>query len=60
MLVPFEAFSSREAVPKEPVIGRAFARPVGSKTLRLPKSLYKLGKACGKMREKPDIGAESF
>jgi hypothetical protein len=29
----FDAFSSREPVPTEPVIGRAFARPVGSKTL---------------------------
>jgi hypothetical protein len=27
----FDAFSSREPVPTEPVIGRAFARPVGSK-----------------------------
>jgi hypothetical protein len=30
----FDAFSSREPVPMELVIGRAFARPVGSKTLR--------------------------
>ncbi len=29
----FDAVSSREPVPTEPVIGRAFARPVGSKTL---------------------------
>jgi hypothetical protein len=29
----FDAFSSREPVPTEPVIERAFARPVGSKTL---------------------------
>jgi hypothetical protein len=29
----FDAFSSREPVSTEPVIGRAFARPVGSKTL---------------------------
>jgi hypothetical protein len=29
----FDAFSLREPVSTEPVIGRAFARPVGSKTL---------------------------
>jgi hypothetical protein len=38
----FDAFSSREPVSTEPVIGRAFARPVGLKMLsrRAPRNFF--------------------